>query len=94
MTINGRTRPGACPRQIDLEQVRALLAPPPRLLAPYQRLGTFLVPAWAIVRPTFAGYVTLDVAGTADEARAIARRHPGAVAMFRSLRLARVVEDF
>ena len=52
------------------------------------------MPAWPIVRPTFAGYVTLDVAETADEARAIARRHPGAVAMLRSLRLARVVEDF
>ena len=49
---------------------------------------------WTVVRPTLAGYVTLDVAETVDEARAIARRHAGAVVMFRSLRLARVVEHF
>ena len=85
MTIHGRTRPAARQRQIDLEQVRALLPTPARPLAPYQSIETFLVAAWAIIRPTFAGYVTLDVAETADEARAIARRHPGAVAVFRSL---------
>ena len=92
-----RTRPGAARPpsrpEITLPEIKALLL----VLQPaaaYERIEHFIVPAWAIVRPTFAGCVTLDVAETADEARAIARRHPGAVAMFRCLRLSRVVEDF
>ena len=49
------------------------------------------MPAWTVVRPTFAGYVTIDVAETADEARAIARRHPGAVVMLQVAAARRVV---
>ena len=97
MTINGRTAPGAaCQREISLEQVRALLAPSPRSrpLAPYKLVETSLVSVWTVVRLTLAGYVTLDVAETVDEARGIARRHAGAVVMFRSLRLGRACEHF
>ena len=85
--IHNRTRPPAVAAPDPLLEVRALLASPPP--APYQRIEIVFATVLVVVRPAAGGFATLDVAATAAEARAIARRHPAAIVMFRSLRLGR-----
>ena len=85
LTTSGAACQPRPPLEIRQAQVRALLAAPPRAPAPYQTTQTIYASAWVAARPTFTGFSIIDVARDCAEARAIARRHPGAVVAFEVL---------
>ena len=97
--MSGRTnsRPAARPPakpELTLAEIASCSRPRRGSRGGTQEARVIWAFAWAVCRPPAAGFAIIDVAATLAAAHALARRHPGAVAMFRSLRLVRIVEDF